>query len=430
MKNISRIACLCAVWLAACTPTQQAVAPIPYSEAELISLGPYPDRYYNLASEFSNEGEAAKAAENYRLCIATTRNQAIRSDAMYNLSVLLFEGGDLSGGLVWFDSLLARKYTWLGWYKGLKGDFTQEKAFQDRLAQVDALRARRSDPAYCTFHFEDVQRFTAAYETARTDWTQAPAVFARDYFGQASPALFFYQKFKIQSSAHRFAWRVQQREAYFTSILPELKALPELEAPLRQYLERFKELYPEAVFPDVHFVVGCFNAGGTTYPGGLIIGAEMSCLRADSPLDNFSAWERAVVRGAENLPYITIHELVHMQQNDNYNNLLGNAIFEGAADFVCELVCGRHINEHVHAWARGREAQIKAEFVAEMYSENASNWIGNADRAVGKPADLGYYVGYQICKAYYDRQTDKTQAVKDILTITDWEDFYRRSGWE
>ncbi|MDX1350605.1 MAG: DUF2268 domain-containing putative Zn-dependent protease [Putridiphycobacter sp.] len=149
----------------------------------------------------------------------------------------------------------------------------------------------------------------------------------------------------------------------------------------------------------------------------------------DSDLTNFTNWEKKVVRNFSNLPLITLHELVHIQQNNNYNNLLGNAIYEGAADFVSSLVCGTHINQYVHNWANQREKEIWNEFEKEMYSENTQNWIGNADRAIDKPADLGYYVGFKICESYYKQQTDKNRAIKDILTITDWKEFYLKSGY-
>jgi uncharacterized protein YjaZ len=161
----------------------------------------------------------------------------------------------------------------------------------------------------------------------------------------------------------------------------------------------------------------------------LIIGAEMHTKTASSDLTNFSSWERQVVRDFSNLPLIVIHELVHIQQNDNYENLLGNAIYEGAADFVSGLICGTHINAYVHEWAESREAEVWSDFKEAMYGDNSNDWIGNADRAKDTPADLGYYVGYKICESYYNSQYDKKKAISDILNITDWEAFYVESGY-
>ncbi len=399
------------------------------SASELVAFGPYPDYYYNLANEWSNLGNSSKAMENYRLCIENGQNRAIVEDAMFNLSLHYFEANQLPEAYALFDSLLALKYTWLGWYKDQEGAFATSPDYQQRLAQVDVLAAAKRDPANCTFHFEDIDRFVQTFELSSQDWEHAPDYFYNGYFSQASKGLFFFQKFKIRSSSHLFAYRIEEKQGYYRSILPNLQAVKSQEPQLRTYLSRFQEIYPEAVFPDVYFVVGCFNAGGTSSPFGLLIGTEMHSRQPDSPLDNFNNWEKSVVKGFENLPVITLHELVHIQQNDNYTDLLGNAIYEGAADFVCELICGSHINTLTHAWANQHEAEVKADFLKEMHNEYAGDWIGNGDRARDKPADLGYYMGYQICKAYYNKQADKQQAIKDILTISDWEDFYQKSGY-
>ena len=34
----------------------------------------------------------------------------------------------------------------------------------------------------------------------------------------------------------------------------------------------------------------------------------------------------------------------------------------------------------------------------------------------GRPNDLGYFIGYRIAQAYYQRAADKAQAVRDIIT--------------
>ena len=63
-----------------------------------------------------------------------------------------------------------------------------------------------------------------------------------------------------------------------------------------------------------------------------------------------------------------------------------------------------------------------------MFLNKASNWIANsAQETADKPADLGYWVGYMICKAYYEEMADKKQAVYDILHITDYRQFLEKS---
>ena len=63
-----------------------------------------------------------------------------------------------------------------------------------------------------------------------------------------------------------------------------------------------------------------------------------------------------------------------------------------------------------------------------MYKPDFSNWVYNATTAKDRPADLGYYVGYLITRAYYKNAKDKSKAVYDILNIQDARAFYEASG--
>jgi len=398
-------------------------------KAELIALGSYPDYYYNLANELNNTGRTDLAIDAYKKCISTSSSQTFVEDAMFNLSMLYFDTKQDVLAYQLMDSLINRKYTWLKWYKNSEESFSQSDKYRYRLSKIDSLNKLVRNPKNSKFHYQDVSNFISAFNKSDTNWTNGPSNFYNDYFSKASKALFFFQKFKIRSSSHQFAYRVEDKKEYFKSIIPNLEQLDTQEKIIRKYFNKFEELYPDAIFPDVYYTVGCFNAGGTSSPFGLIIGAEMHTKTENSDLTNFNNWEKKVVRNFSNLPLITIHELVHIQQNDNYNNLLGNAIYEGAADFISSLVCGSHINVHVHDWANKHEKEVWNEFEKEMYKNNTWNWIGNADRATNKPADLGYYVGFKICESYFKKQTDKKKAIKDILSIEDWDDFYQKSGY-
>lgn len=409
------------------------VSPVSYAcqneKTELIALGSYPDYNYNLANELNNSGRTDLAIRAYENCIRTSSSQTFVEDAMFNLSMLYFESKQDSLAYILMDSLIKRKYTWLKWYDNSEEPFSVSPEYKLRLSAIDSLSKLKNNPENCTFHYQDVSNFISAFNKSKANWVDAPSYFYNDYFSKASKALFFYQKFKIQSSSHQFAYRVEDKKEYYKSIIPNLQKLNTQEKAIREYFNKFEALYPDAVFPDIYYAVGCFNAGGTSSPFGLIIGAEMHTKRDDSDLTNFNNWEEKVVRDFSNLPLITIHELVHIQQSENYNNLLGNSIYEGAADFISSLVCGSHINQHVHDWADKHEKEVWAEFEKEMYGESSRDWIGNADRAKDKPADLGYYVGFKISESYYNNQTDKEKAINDILTINDWDDFYLKSGY-
>ncbi len=99
-----------------------------------------------------------------------------------------------------------------------------------------------------------------------------------------------------------------------------------------------------------------------------------------------------------------------------------------ACDTIGELISGRNINEHLKVYGRTHDAEIWRDFESDMYKPSTSQWLYNANSAKDKPADLGYYVGYLITRAYYRNARDKRQAVHDILNIQDARAFYEASG--
>jgi uncharacterized protein YjaZ len=134
----------------------------------------------------------------------------------------------------------------------------------------------------------------------------------------------------------------------------------------------------------------------------------------------------------EYLVPIVIHEYVHIQQKlPRNNNLLAMVIGEGSADFITQLISNKNINEQLHVYGNSREKELFELFEKEKSGTDVSYWLYNGEEAIKKgiPADLGYYMGYKIAESYYNKAADKKQAVKDILEIQDFEEFYKQSGY-
>ena len=67
--------------------------------------------------------------------------------------------------------------------------------------------------------------------------------------------------------------------------------------------------------------------------------------------------------------------------------------------------------------------------IKEMLGTDLKGWMYQGDQAKDRPADLGYYLGYKICEAFYGRTPDKAEAVRRILNITAPEAFLKESGY-
>jgi len=130
--------------------------------------------------------------------------------------------------------------------------------------------------------------------------------------------------------------------------------------------------------------------------------------------------------------HVLSHEYIHVQQvralvDDEHPTVLEAALIEGAAEFMAEKISGGISDPGVWSKARGHETEIEAAFVPDEDKTELSKWLYNG--TIDEAGDLGYWVGYRIVKSYYQHATDKRQAIRDILEMSDPRAFLARSGW-
>lgn len=286
------------------------------------------------------------------------------------------------------------------------------------------------DPDAARLITSDIPNFWRVFD--RASLTSAADLFQREYLDAGSPGLRDFARSRIQTG-RGLAATVAARPRYYAAIRKNTMALdtaPGIKASIRKAFRGLKALYPEAVFPDVYFVIGRLNSAGTTSSGGLLIGVEMNARDPGTPIDELSNWERAVTGQVATLPHIVAHELVHVQQQGNAaQTLLAQALREGSADFIGELISGGTINPVQRAYGDAHERDLWEEFSAAMHGIDSSHWLFQGDRSIDRPADLGYYIGYKICEAFYQRATNKADAVRQILQVTDADAFLRQSNY-
>ena len=294
--------------------------------------------------------------------------------------------------------------------------------------QTAATSANRANPNDVRLVTSDIDNFWRAYDSSVGETSEEKIkIFASEYLAKGSIGLQDFVESRIES-AEELVKAIEAMPKYYASIRESSYRVLEMTDRIRGYMHIWKSLYDDAVFPDVYFVIGRMNSGGTTSRNGLLIGTEISCRTDNLPEDELPLMLREVIRPIEDVPYIVIHELIHTQQKYNFdgNTLLGHSIMEGAADFLGELASGMHINLIQHEYGRVHEAELWEEFSKAMLQEDKSNWLYNyIENSSGRPPDLGYYMGYRICESYYAKTDDKQQALRDILAIKDGPDALR-----
>ncbi len=166
------------------------------------------------------------------------------------------------------------------------------------------------------------------------------------------------------------------------------------------------------------------TSGGTTQGDKVLIGTELAL--GDPGVDISELPERThrwlegyfATRPADMLTLLNVHEYVHTQQKGPGPTLLAQSLYEGAADFVAERVAGKLPPLPYVQYGPGHLAAIKARFAREMDASDYGSWLynSNGDSVFGV-GDLGYFVGYAICKAYYERAADKREAIREIIEL-------------
>ena len=271
---------------------------------------------------------------------------------------------------------------------------------------------------------QDVERFYRVYAAAGGHPTAEQL--DSDYLAPGTAGLHEFAKLR-NVTGQRIAAAIAAHPETYEDARRCLATLPAVTRRVGAALDTLARLYPEAKFPPVTIVVGRGRPVGITNPSGVTVGLEALCA-ADfmnpNPEDRFV--------------HVIAHEYGHIQQTpaeqaqnagDPGATVLSLSLIEGAADFAGELISGDVGDQAPFAYAKGREAEIEAAFARDQDKTDVSAWLYNGPPTAEKPADLGYWAGYRIVKAYYVRAADKHQALVDIFEMKDPKAFLAKSGW-
>lgn len=223
---------------------------------------------------------------------------------------------------------------------------------------------------------------------------------------------------------------------FWNSIRPNTFTARSYASQIEKNINKFKELYPGLKEAKMYFTVGGLRSGGTTMNDMVLIGSEIATGNASTDVSEFpNKWLESVFKNQQpdNIVPLNIHEYVHTQQKGDPHNLLGQAIKEGACDLITELVTGRPLQNNYIVYGREHETELKEQFKKEMFTSYSSNWLYNGSTAT-TVADLGYFMGYTICKSYYNNSGDKKKAITEIIELNfknedDIESFLRNSKY-
>lgn len=268
-------------------------------------------------------------------------------------------------------------------------------------------------------HIEDVDLFFKVYDAARGRPTTEQI--QRDYLDAGSDGLRQFAKMR-NTTAARIAEAIAKQPQIYADARRCLKVLPRVRERVATALGTLQDLYPEARLPPITIAVGRGRPIAVGSPvTGIQIGLEALCA---------TDWMNPDVE--DRFVYVIAHEYAHVQQvsalvDKEHPTVLEGSLMEGAAELTAELIAGKVAYSHLAARTMGLEKDIEVAFTVDQDKSDLSSWLYNTTPE--KPGDLGYWVGYRITRTYYQRASDKRQALRDILEMSDPKSFLAKSGW-
>lgn len=287
----------------------------------------------------------------------------------------------------------------------------------------------------------DVDRFWTAYDriVATPDDADRRRILQREFLDPGSAGLKAFMQAKGYD-ADCYLDAIRRYPKFWGSVRTGSLALAARGGEFAPAIARFRELYPALRPARIYFAIGCLRSSGTTLGDKVLIGAEIA---GGDPRTDVSELPERMSRAlgvyfrsepGTQLVLLNVHEYVHTQQKGPGANLLAQAMYEGAADFVAERITGQVPAQPYMRYGPRNEATLKRDFRAQMHATDWSGWLYNGPGNAYGTGDLGYYIGYAIMRDYYQRAPDQSRALAEIIEL-DYRDgakveaFLERSGF-
>lgn len=303
-------------------------------------------------------------------------------------------------------------------------------------SRLDSIRVQMRRPANFDLKTTAMGDFWPYFEKAMADTSQARRQLRRFILEGPREVRDFYVV-RYGSVDQMYGQMINGAPNYYRYLKTRFQpdSLRAFKQTILQSMERFRELYPRAVFPKVYIVPGILNSGGTATEMGMFLGGDMYGKSPQTPTEELSDWQQDAIMGFEELPRLTLHELMHFQQHYgdtiHRETLLAAVIREGVCDFMVELCTGEPLQHENLTYLSDPMTRdwIFGELGEELMGEDYSKWLYNGGSIEDRPHDLGYTVGYLISKSYYQRHPDKEKAVELLLNTDDFTEIVENSAY-
>jgi hypothetical protein len=288
----------------------------------------------------------------------------------------------------------------------------------------------------------DITRFWMAYDKLPEAKTNQDSVriIQEEYLNKASAG--FREFIRLRNfTAQEYVALLGAHPRFWVSTRPLTEKIVQRVPEINQVLDSMQKILPDFERPGVCFAIGCMRTGGTTTERLILIGSEIAAADSTTDKSEVNAWLKSVLGQTGDIVSMVAHEAVHTRQKGfplfeifslakhKRLNLLNTAIVEGSADFITAQLLGHHINARLHTYGSANHCLLLREFFKDYEAKpfDVSRWLYNGNNSKDRPADLGYYIGYQISEAFYNQASDKKRALKTLLRRGKYKKVFRKS---
>ena len=279
---------------------------------------------------------------------------------------------------------------------------------------------------------KDIDHFWIAFDKLESAKTKNDSIeIIKSYYIDQSTK-YFKEFIKLRNfKAEEYVNLINKYPKFWKSIRKDTKNVKKKINDLNKILDAYEKEFPNFKRPDICFAIGCLRTGGTISENLILVGTELAVSTSETDPSELSPWLQSVIGKFEAIDAIISHEMIHIQQKNKLKTLAEFAINEGVADFLSNNIGGVKINKPYFTYGQEHDCELKNEFLKD-YSNNKtdfSNWLFNGQNSIGRPADLGYYIGYKIAEEYYKNSLDKKKAVLKLLDRKNYLSIFRKSEY-
>jgi len=298
--------------------------------------------------------------------------------------------------------------------------------WQSLQKRLDSIQLQLKDVSNFSMEMGSMTLFWSYFDRAVKDTANAKAIFKEFIFKGPKELRDFYAV-RYLNLNNMYGQMINASPDYYHYLKYQFNpdSINSLKSTTTQWMRNFKNIYPKAIFPKVYVVPGILNSGGTATEMGMFVGGDMYGRSDSMPKEGLTTWQKDAIMKVSDLPVLTIHELMHFQQNyqdiENGETVLAQVIGEGVCDFLVELCSGEELENSnlIYLSDEGNEQKIMNDLKNDLFKEDNSRWLYNGGAINDRPHDLGYTVGYLISKSYYRNAEDKEKAVYELLNTND-----------